>query len=66
MAKSRSFSDKVNKKSQMHISTCPVCDSEFKRVQSIKSFQSESSGNWKFNKRMVNVCKCNEKEVYSI
>lgn len=66
MAKAQSFADKVNKKSRVHSNVCPECNSEFKRVQSVKPYQSQTQGSWKFNQKMVDVCKCNEKEVYSL
>ncbi len=66
MAKGQSFADKLAKKSQVSTNTCPVCNGEYKRIKSVKSYQSDSSGSWKFNQKMVNVCKCNEKEVYSL
>ncbi len=66
MTKSISFADKMAKKAKASTNTCPVCNGEYKRVKSVKYFQSDSSGSWKFSQKMVNLCKCNEKEVYSL
>lgn len=66
MAKSQSFADKVNKKSDSGKIVCPVCETEVQRVKSIRSVPGKSDGSWKFRQKMVDVCKCNEKEVYAL
>ncbi len=63
MAKAQSFADKLKKKTGAHKLVCPECNGEIQRVKSVKSVPS--SGGWKFNQRMIDVCKCNEKEVYA-
>ncbi len=64
MAKSTSFADKVNKMNKKSV-TCPKCGSDYSYIQSITSERSEKSGSYKFNRRQVRVCKCNEKEIYN-
>lgn len=65
MAKSQSFADKVNKKSDGK-AVCPVCETEVQRVKSIISVPGATTRSWKFNQKMVDVCKCNEKEIYAL
>jgi len=61
--KQRTFSDKVQ--SKKHEVICPQCNSPIQSVFLVRSVKSEHSGAWKFKKRLVKVCKCNQKEVYS-
>jgi len=62
--KAKSFADKLRKMSEAEAQICSVCKTEIQRVMLIKSVKSEEKNSWKFNQNMVNVCKCNEKEVY--
>ncbi len=64
MAKVKSFVDKLRKMSEFSADICPVCNSEIHRVKLVRSERSEATGSWRFNQNMVDVCKCNEKEVY--
>lgn len=65
MAKDRSFAAKVAKattvKSGNH---CPQCGVAYSTVQLVVSEESAVKQSWKFNSRLVRVCKCNEAEVY--
>ena len=63
--KAKSFADKLRKMSEAKAKICTVCKGEIQRVMLVKSIKSEEKNSWKFNENMVNVCKCNEKEVYS-
>lgn len=59
-----SFADKVNKMHNANVSVCPICNTETHRVKLVKSVQSDNSTGWRFKQMMVDVCKCNESEVY--
>lgn len=61
--KVKTFADKM-KKGKHDENICPKCNGEIQRVKFVKSVKSESSNSWRFNQNMVDVCKCNEKEVY--
>lgn len=61
--KQRTFADKV--KAQKHVVICPKCNSPIQTVFLVRTVKSEHSGAWKFKQKLVQVCKCNQKEVYS-
>jgi len=65
MAKQQSFADKASKAGTMRGSKCPVCGTIYQPILMVSSERSATSNNWKFNERRVQVCKCNEKEIYS-
>ncbi len=66
MAKVKTFVDKLRKMSEFHADICPVCNAEIHRVKVVRAVRSEDTGSYRFNQLMVNVCKCNEKEVYGL
>jgi hypothetical protein len=61
--KQRTFADKVQAKT--HVVECPKCNSPIQPVLMVRSVKSETSGVWKFKRQLIQVCKCNQKEVYS-
>ena len=63
MAKRMTFADKAKK--EKHVTNCPVCDSAITPTLLVKAYRSETTGNWKFKKVRVGVCKCNQKEIYA-
>jgi uncharacterized OB-fold protein len=65
MAKQQSFADKVTKAASMKGAKCPVCGTIYQPVLMVSSERSKTGSDWKFNHRRVQVCKCNEKEVYA-
>lgn len=65
MAKQQSFADKAAKAAQMKGAKCPVCGAIFQPILMVSSERSRTSASWKFNERRVQVCKCNEKQVYA-
>lgn len=65
MAKQQSFADKATKAAQQKGAKCPVCGTIFTPTLLVTSEQSKATMHWKFNERRVQVCKCNEKEVYA-
>ncbi len=66
MAKVKTFVDKLRKMSEAHANVCPVCNTEIHRVKVVRSVKSEETGAYRYKQLMVNVCKCNEKEVYGL
>lgn len=65
MAKQQSFADKATKAATMKGAKCPVCGAIYQPILMISSERSGRSTSWKFNEHRVQVCKCNEKQVYS-
>ena len=65
MAKQQSFADKATKAAAMKGSKCPVCGTIFQPILMVSSEKSRMASSWKFNERRIQVCKCNEKEVYA-
>ncbi len=63
MAKDRSFAAKTAK-----VGTdgehCPVCGNSYTYLKHYSTSKFEKTGSWKLNKKMVRVCRCNEKEIY--
>ncbi|MGA9120943.1 MAG: hypothetical protein WB699_16370 [Bacteroidota bacterium] len=65
MAKAQSFADKAAKAALMKGSKCPVCGTIFQPIKVVASERSKTGSSWKFSERNVQLCKCNEKEVYA-
>jgi len=65
MAKQQSFADKASKAAAMKGSKCPVCGTIYQPILLVSSERAKSSGSVKFNERRVQVCKCNEKQIYA-
>ena len=63
MAKKQSFADKVAHAQAKGQNTCPVCGSALQTVKWVSSEVSNRKAH-RFTKKMVNVCKCNNKEIY--
>ena len=61
MAKRQSFADKANKKS--HTKICPVCKSTVEAVRLVDPTYTTDKKSWKFRDRIVEMCKCNEKQI---
>jgi phage FluMu protein Com len=64
MAKQQSFQDKIAKASMQAGKKCPKCGAIKESVLLVNSEPSKH-GSVRFNHRRVQVCKCNEKEVYA-
>lgn len=65
MSKDRSFAAKVAKAlSSDDGKHCPECGESFSTVKLVVSENSKAKNSWKFNQRLVRLCKCNEAEVY--
>ena len=65
MAKQQSFADKAAKHATMKGTKCPVCGTIYQPILMVSSERSRTVASWKFNERRVQVCKCNEKQIYS-
>jgi hypothetical protein len=63
MAKRQSFADKVAHAQARGQRSCPQCGSPIQVVKLVTSERS-SKGSYRFIQKMVNVCQCNDKEVY--
>ena len=63
MAKRQSFADKVAHAQAKGQHTCPVCGNALQTVKWVTSEMSARKA-YRFSQKMVNVCKCNNKEIY--
>ena len=65
MAKDSSFAAKVAKASaEPSGDHCPTCGELLNVVKFVASERSATRNSWKFNEKIVKVCKCNHAEVY--
>jgi uncharacterized OB-fold protein len=65
MAKALTFQEKAAKAAQIKGTKCPVCGTVFQPILLVSSERSARGAGWKFNEKRVQVCKCNEKQVYA-
>lgn len=65
MAKQQSFADKVTKAGAMKGAKCAVCGAIYQPLLVVTSERSVAKKSWKFNERRVQICKCNEKQIYN-
>lgn len=59
--KQMTFAEKVKK--EKHVVHCPICGGAKQSILYVESVKSDT-GSWKFRERYVNVCKCNQAEIY--
>jgi hypothetical protein len=64
MAKQQSFADKAAKAASQPGKKCQLCGAIKQPILVVNSEPSKH-GSVRFNHRRVQLCKCNEKEVYS-
>lgn len=64
MAKATTFAEKAAKASMKRGIDCPKCSTTLQPLLYISSEYNDKSHSWKFARRRVQVCKCNEKEIY--
>ncbi len=65
MAKTSSFAEKAAKALAGKKGTeCPKCG-EIKQSILVISAEKSQKGTYKYNRSLVKLCKCNEKEVYA-
>jgi len=58
-----SFADKLNKATSDFSKHCPVCGEAISYIKLVTSERSDKSSAWRFNQKMVGICKCNEKDI---
>lgn len=63
MAKAKTFADKIAKSMKDFRTHCPQCGEALIPIELVTSEYSERTHGWRFNKRFVTMCKCNEKEI---
>ena len=64
MAKQQSFADKASKAAAQPGKKCPKCGAIKQPILHVNSEPSKA-GSIRFGHRRVQVCKCNEKEVFA-
>jgi len=64
MGRATTFAEKAAKASMQRGVKCPVCGTIRQPILYVISERSPKTGNWRFRTRKVQVCKCNEKEIY--
>ncbi|RKY84287.1 hypothetical protein DRQ09_08835 [candidate division KSB1 bacterium] len=62
MARKTSFAQKAAKASMTFGVKCPKCKEVYVPTKIIISRRTGKNGAWKFNEKIVNICKCNENE----
>ncbi len=65
MAKAGTFAEKAAKATMEKGVKCPKCYTVLTPILLVTSERSHHSGSWKFNQKRVQVCKCNEKQIYA-
>lgn len=63
MAKKKSFADKMAKNADDRSQHCPKCGETLKEIKLVKSVFSEKTNSWRFNTKLVEMCKCNKDEI---
>ncbi|MBN2030553.1 hypothetical protein JW824_09940 [bacterium] len=63
MAKAKTFADKVSKATHDFTTHCPKCGESIVSAKLVTSEKSTKTGAWRFNEKLVKLCKCNERET---
>lgn len=63
MAKQTDFAEKAKKASEPRGVKCPKCGSVKTPTLYVNALRT-ASGSYRFNRQRVQVCKCNEKEIF--
>jgi hypothetical protein len=63
VAKDHSFAAKVARGQSKKQRTCPICGGPIQTVRLVTSELSSRNAH-RFSQKMVDVCKCNSKEIY--
>ena len=63
--KDRTFASKVAKGAVEHGEKCPVCGDTFHLLKVVSTMDVPEKKSYRFQEKMVKVCKCNEKEIYA-
>ncbi|HCA81285.1 MAG TPA: hypothetical protein DEP53_16270 [Bacteroidetes bacterium] len=64
MAKQQDFAEKAKKATQEKGSKCPKCGTIRVPTLYVQSIRS-AHGSYRFNRTRIQICKCNEKQVYA-
>jgi uncharacterized C2H2 Zn-finger protein len=64
MAKQQDFAEKAKKATQEKGVKCPKCGTVKVPTLFVQSVRS-AHGSYRFNRQRIQICKCNEKEVYA-
>lgn len=65
MSKGRSFNAKLAHEISTHGKViCPNCNTEIKKIKLVRSRKAKN-GNWAPKYQLVDICKCNEKDILS-
>ncbi len=64
MAKQQDFAEKARKASQEKGVKCPKCGTVKVPTMFVQSVRS-AHGSYRFNRSRVQICKCNEKQLYA-
>jgi uncharacterized C2H2 Zn-finger protein len=64
MAKTQDFAEKARKATQEKGVKCPKCGTVLVPTLYVQSVRS-AHGSYRFNKQRIQICKCNEKQVYA-
>lgn len=64
MAKQQAFAEKVKKGTEERGSRCPKCNTIRVPILYVQSVRSAHQS-YRFSSQRVQVCKCNEKEIYA-
>ncbi len=64
MAKQTDFAEKAKKATQEKGVKCPKCGTVKVPTLFVQSVRS-SHGSYRFNRQRIQICKCNEKEVFA-
>ena len=60
----RSFAAKVAEASGKDAEKCQVCNSPVSHALYVKSIFSDQTNAWKFKEGHIQICNCNQQEVY--
>jgi len=63
--KDRTFASKVAKAALDFSVKCPVCGEGFHLLKVVSTIKSPKKNSYRFQEKMVRVCKCNEKQIYA-
>jgi uncharacterized C2H2 Zn-finger protein len=64
MAKQQDFAEKAKKATQEKGVKCPKCGAVKVPTLFVQSVRS-AHGSYRFNRSRVQICKCNEKQIYA-
>lgn len=63
MAKRQDFMSKTLKQAR-HGKVCPVCGEVYTQTKSVVLLSADKEKSYRFQEKNLNVCKCNQKDVY--